>query len=149
MFEFPLVALDNISKAVRLEKDGWTFPAGQSTDVLLMVNYSTGTKITVTSTEDMALSAKKPDTIDANWNMYSAVLGLVFSTKKPHPLFVKFEGNEEPWAVPQPSIEDTVGLNYGLEQCLNDLTQMGPTLFGTSAGDATSPFAQETDTPAP
>lgn len=142
--EYTLVGTDKIVPRLRVTKQNWNLPVGQTTNVAIGTAWAGGIQFVSKVVGSDELYGAIPDTAaeDGGGFMVTTILGTAISTNKPAPLAVTFQGNEPVWHVPVVSYADAIGLGTGFDNCTTALTQLGPSLFASPEVSATSPFAE-------
>ncbi|MGO7347457.1 hypothetical protein ACCS92_08960 [Rhizobium ruizarguesonis] len=136
--EYILEAGDEIGVALRLNKQGWNLPVGETTAV--KVQSMVGALATPTM---KAISGDELYFKITQFEPESMALGialkLVFNGQ-PQPLTVAFEGSEPAWSVPALGLYEAHALDQVFSKCLLDLRGLNVASSGGAAGGATSPF---------
>lgn len=142
--EYTLIGTDKIVPRLRVTKQNWNLPVGQTTNVAIGTAWAGGIQFDSKVVGSDELYGVIPDTAaeDGGGFMVTTILGTAISTNKPAPLAVTFQGNEPVWHVPVVSYADAIGLGTGFDNCITALTQLGPSLFASPEVSATSPFAE-------
>ncbi|UHS63466.1 hypothetical protein HRR99_17995 [Agrobacterium vaccinii] len=142
--EYTLIGTDKIVPRLRVTKQNWNLPVGQTTNVAIGTAWAGGIQFTskVVSTDEMYGEIPGANAEDGGGFMVTTILGTAISTNKPATLAVTFQGNEPVWHVPVVSYADAIGLGTGFDNCITTLTQLGPSLFKSPEVSATSPFAE-------
>ncbi|MEN0115462.1 MAG: hypothetical protein AAGD15_01960 [Agrobacterium cavarae] len=142
--EYTLVGTDKIVPRLRVTKQNWNLPVGQTTNVAIGTAWAGGIQFVSKVVGGDELYGEIPVTAaeDGGGFMVTTILGTAISTNKPAPLAVTFQGNEPVGHVPVISYADAIGLGTGFDNCITALTQLGPSLFASSEASTTSPFAE-------
>lgn len=142
--EYTLIGTDKIVPRLRVTKQNWNLPVGQTTNVAIGTAWAGGIKFTskVVSTDEMYGEIPGANAEDGGGFMVTTILGTAISTNKPATLAVTFQGNEPVWHVPVVSYADAIGLGTGFDNCITALTQLAPSLFKSPEVSGTSPFAE-------
>lgn len=146
--ENPLLGIDSLGFAIRVQKDGWALPVGQSTEFAFLVGPA-GAKFTAKAiSQDELYTAFDPKALTEGWIMFDRVYGAAFSDRGPMALTVGFRGNEKPWSAPKIDQFQAVEINAASRRCNAALNEMGPSIFGAVAeAEHTSPFGTQEETP--
>lgn len=142
--EYTLIGTDKIVPRLRVTKQNWNLPVGQTTNVAIGTAWAGGIQFVSKVVGSDELYGEIPDTAaeDGGGFMVTTILGTAISTNKPAPLAITFQGNEPVWHLPVVSYADAIGLGTGFDNCITALTQLGASLFASPEVSATSPFAE-------
>lgn len=138
-FEATLRARDDIRLAVRLQKDGWVLPIGESTTVNLI-----GPEFQARAISEIELySDFTSEGMLGDQTIVNDIVYALLNLRKGSYVGVKFKGNEQPWGVRPMGQFDIHLTNLAYKDCAHALNELGPSIFPEAAGSsATSPFGQ-------
>lgn len=142
--EYTLIGIDKIVPRLRVTKQNWNLPAGQTTNVGIGTEWAGNIEFVSKVVNGDELYGEIPENFaeDGGGFKVTTILGTAISTNKPVPLVITFQGNEPPWLVPVMTYAEAIALGTGFDTCISSLTQLGPSLFNASGASSTSPFAQ-------
>ncbi|CUX24200.1 hypothetical protein [Agrobacterium genomosp. 13] len=142
--EYTLIGIDKIVPRLRVTKQNWSLPAGQTTNVSIGTEWAGNIQFVSKVVNGDELYGEIPEDFaeDGGGFKVTTILGTAISTNKPAPLAVTFQGNEPPWLVPVMSYTEAIALGTGFDTCISTLTGLGPSLFKAPQASSTSPFAQ-------
>lgn len=141
--EFTLVGLDEIFPSLRVTKENWNLPTGQTTNVGISNRWAGGVTFVakVVNGDELYGELPKEQAQNAAF-VVNNILGTTIRTIKAAPLVVLFEGNEPLWLVPAVAYGEAISLGSAFDDCVTALKQLGPSLFKSAEVSATSPFAR-------
>ncbi|WP_395773206.1 hypothetical protein [Agrobacterium pusense] len=142
--EYTLIGIDKIVPRLRVTKQNWNLPAGQTTNVSIGTEWADSIQFVSKVVNGDELYGEIPETVaeDGGGFKVTTILVTAISTNKPAPLAITFQGNEPPWLVPVMTDVEAIALGTGFDTCISSLTQLGPSLFNAPGASSTSPFAQ-------
>ncbi len=139
--EYILEADDEIGVALRLNKQGWNLPVGETTAVKVqsMVGALAAPTMKAISGDELyfKITQFEPESM-----ALGIALKLVFNGQ-PQPLTVAFEGSEPAWSVPALGLYEAHALDQVFSRCLLDLRGFNVASSAGAADGATSPFTQK------
>lgn len=144
VIEYTLIGIDKVVPRLRVTKQNWNLPAGQTTNVSIGTEWAGNIKFVSKVVNGDELYGEIPETVaeDGGGFKVTTILGTAVSTNKPAPLAITFQGNEPPWFVPVMTYTEAIALGTGFDTCISTLTELGPSLFKAPQASSTSPFAQ-------
>ncbi|KAA1233657.1 hypothetical protein FHL81_19950 [Agrobacterium tumefaciens] len=144
VIEYTLIGIDKIVPRLRLTKQNWNLPAGQTTNVSIGTEWAGNIQFVSKVVNGDELYGEIPEGFaeDGGGFKVTTILGTAISTNKPAPLAITFQGNEPPWLVPVMSYKEAIALGTGFDTCISTLTGLGPSLFKAPQASPTSPFGQ-------
>ena len=148
--EMPLQGVDQTGVAIRVRKDGWQLPIGETTEFGFVVG-PLGTPFTAKAVdEDTLYTAFDPKAPTEGWLLFDRAIGAVFSNRKPLALMVAFRGSEQPWHVPSVDKFQAHQITSASRECQAALNHLGPSIYGAvPEADNTSPFGKPEQVPVP
>ncbi len=131
MIEYTLIGIDKIVPRLRVTKQNWNLPAGQTTNVSIGTEWAGNIQFVSKVVNGDELYGEIPETVaeDGGGFKVTTILGTAISTNKPAPLAITFQGNEPPWFVPVMTYTEAIALGTGFDTCISTLTGLGPSLF--------------------
>lgn len=136
--EATLYAVDDVRFALRISKNGWDLPVGQSTTVTVG-----GWKIQSKAvSENQLYSDFMSEGMRADTFQAEVFLRSVFDKKRPSFFDIEFQGGEPTWRVSAVSRFDAEQIVSAYQYCTLSLIELGPSIFPEDTGPSgTSPFS--------
>lgn len=148
--EMPLQGVDQIGVAIRVRKDGWQLPIGETTEFGFVVGPLDTPFTAKAVDEDTLYTAFDPKAPTEGWVLFDRAIGSVFSDRKPFALKVAFRGSEQPWLVPSVDQFQAHQITSASRECQTALNHLGPSIYGAvPEADNTSPFGKPEQVPVP